>query len=106
VSDVVPVPVAAFQLACSSPIRASSIWSYAQVAVAAALIASPFRASDSYVSSPRTSRRWAIAVVTSGNAAERTDRETGDGGRRFAASEPLENRGDDGQGLRTLPSHY
>ena len=36
--------------------------------MAAVVIVSPLRASDSYVVSPRTSRRWVIAVVSSRNA--------------------------------------
>jgi hypothetical protein len=51
-----------------SSARAWSIWSYAWVTMAAVVIASPFRASDSYVGSPRTSRRYAIEVLISGNA--------------------------------------
>jgi hypothetical protein len=41
------VPVAAFQLGCSSSVRAWSIWSYAYVAMAAVVIVAPARASDS-----------------------------------------------------------
>jgi class 3 adenylate cyclase len=41
------VPVAVFQLRCSSSVRAWSIWSYAYVATAAVVIVSPLRASDS-----------------------------------------------------------
>jgi hypothetical protein len=54
-----------------SPVRAWSIWSYAYVAMAAVVIVSPFWANDSYVESPRTSRRWAIAQLNSGSAAVR-----------------------------------
>ena len=38
-------------------------------------------------------------MVISGTAAadERTEREPGDGGRRFVASEPVEKNGEDGQ---------
>src|SRR6516165_10607427 len=63
------VLVAAFQLGCSSSVRAWSIWSYTYVAISAVVIVSPLWASASLVRSPRTSRRWAIAVVISGTAA-------------------------------------
>jgi hypothetical protein len=46
-SEAVPVPVAAFQLGCSSSVRAWSIWSYAYATMAAVVIVSPLRASDS-----------------------------------------------------------
>ena len=41
-------------------------WWYAYVAMAAVVIVSPLRASDSYVWSPSTSRRCANAVLMSG----------------------------------------
>jgi hypothetical protein len=41
------VPVAAFQLGCSSSVRAGSIWSYAYLVISAVVIVSPVRASDS-----------------------------------------------------------
>jgi len=43
VSEAVPVPVAAFQLECSSSVRAWSIWSYAWVTISAVVIVSPLR---------------------------------------------------------------
>jgi len=56
-----------FETAFSSA-RLWSIWSYAKFTMAAVVIVSPLRASDSYVCSPRTSRRRVIAVPSSGKS--------------------------------------
>jgi hypothetical protein len=68
--------------------------------MAAVVIVSPLRASDSWVWWPSTSRRCAIAVLISGKVAlvEWVDGEAGDGGRRFVVSEAVEEYRESCQG--------